>query len=118
MPHWMKSADHGVMPLYDMGEVERHKKLGWVYVNTGESIAADAPPAPASTAAPSVQSMLDPEPAARITDVLDQNAPEIIALLDGMTVSALEGLRVREREGRARKGLLRAIDEAIEQAKG
>ena len=30
MPHWMKSAEHGVMPLYDMGEVERHKKLGWV----------------------------------------------------------------------------------------
>jgi len=49
---------------------------------------------------------------------VSENAPEIIALLDGMTVSALEGLRVREREGRARKGLLRAIDEAIEAAKG
>lgn len=37
MPYWMKHADHGEMPVYDLGEVERHKKLGWEFVNQGEA---------------------------------------------------------------------------------
>lgn len=37
MPYWMKHPHHGEMPLYDMGEVERHKKLGWDFVNDGPS---------------------------------------------------------------------------------
>lgn len=37
MPFWMKSAEHGVMPVYDMGEVERAKGHGWELINEGPS---------------------------------------------------------------------------------
>jgi hypothetical protein len=37
MPYWMTNPDHGTMPVYDMGEVERVKKFGWTLLNVGES---------------------------------------------------------------------------------
>jgi hypothetical protein len=46
----MTNPDHGVMPVYDMGDVERNKVHGWVLLNEGESpnlkpaeVSADAP---------------------------------------------------------------------------
>jgi hypothetical protein len=37
MPYWMTNPEHGVMPVYDMGDVERNKVHGWVLLNEGES---------------------------------------------------------------------------------
>jgi hypothetical protein len=37
MPYWLTNPDHGTMPVYDMGEVERVKKFGWTLLNVGES---------------------------------------------------------------------------------
>jgi hypothetical protein len=37
MPYWVTNPDHGMMPVYDMGEVERVKKFGWTLLNVGES---------------------------------------------------------------------------------
>lgn len=37
MPYWLTNADHGTMPVYDPGEVERVKKFGWTLLNVGES---------------------------------------------------------------------------------
>jgi hypothetical protein len=37
MPYWLTNPDHGMMPVYDMGEVERVKKFGWTLLNVGES---------------------------------------------------------------------------------
>jgi hypothetical protein len=37
MPYWLTNPDHGTMPVYDAGDVERHKKMGWTLLNVGES---------------------------------------------------------------------------------
>jgi hypothetical protein len=37
MPYWLTNPDHGVMPVYDMGDVERNKAHGWTLLNVGES---------------------------------------------------------------------------------
>jgi hypothetical protein len=37
MPYWLTNPEHGVMPVYDMGEVERNKVHGWMLLNEGES---------------------------------------------------------------------------------
>jgi len=37
MPYWLTNPAHGVMPAYDMGEVERNKLHGWTLLNVGES---------------------------------------------------------------------------------
>jgi hypothetical protein len=37
MPYWITNPDHGTLPVYDMGEVERVKKFGWTLLNVGES---------------------------------------------------------------------------------
>lgn len=36
MPYWITNPDHGIMPVYDMGEVERNKAHGWTLLNVGE----------------------------------------------------------------------------------
>lgn len=35
MPYWMTNPSHGVMPCYDLGEVERNKVHGWTLLNEG-----------------------------------------------------------------------------------
>lgn len=35
MPYWLTNPDHGVMPVYDMGDVERNKVHGWELLNQG-----------------------------------------------------------------------------------
>ena len=40
MPFWMIHPQHGRMPVYDRGEVERVEKHGWTLLNEGESPAA------------------------------------------------------------------------------
>jgi hypothetical protein len=58
MPYWLTNPDHGTMPVYSQGDVERHKKMGWSLLNVGESPnlppkrAAVAPPAPVVAAVP------------------------------------------------------------------
>lgn len=37
MPFWMTHPEHGRMPVYDRGEVERVEKHGWTMLNEGES---------------------------------------------------------------------------------
>ena len=37
MPYWLTNPEHGTMPVYDLGEVERNKKFGWTLLNEGES---------------------------------------------------------------------------------
>jgi hypothetical protein len=37
MPYWLTNPDHGIMPVYDLGEVERNKLHGWTLLNVGES---------------------------------------------------------------------------------
>lgn len=37
MPYWLTNPEHGVMPVYDLGEVERNKVHGWTLLNVGES---------------------------------------------------------------------------------
>ena len=37
MPYWLTNPDHGILPVYDMGEVERCKQFGWTLLNHGES---------------------------------------------------------------------------------
>jgi hypothetical protein len=36
MPYWMTNPEHGMMPVYSMGEVERAQKSGWALLNEGE----------------------------------------------------------------------------------
>jgi len=75
MPYWMTNPDHGMMPLYDMGEVERVKRFGWTLLNVGES-----PQVPVFT---SPQEALAPKtfpptewPTAVIQDMRDAEAPK------------------------------------------
>lgn len=111
MPHWMKSA-HGVLPVYDQGEVDRHIKLGWTLLNTGE---APDLTKPVEVRAPEVdKSALVSDNVEQATDILDCPVVQILPLFDAMTKAELEALRAREMAGKARKGLLKAMDEAIE----
>jgi len=111
MPHWLKSA-HGVMPVYDMGEVERHKALGWSFINTGEKPDLEK----TVEVAPAVvnKSVPQPEEVQPHADILDCPVVQILPLFDAMTKAELESLRAREVAGKARKGLLKAMDDAIE----
>jgi len=112
MPHWMKSAEHGIMPVYDLGEVERHKKLGWVLLNTGEAPDLGAKveqPKPV----PKDLSVPDTNDQETVTDILDLPVVEILTQFAGMSRQDLEALRQREVQGKARKGLLAAMDNAL-----
>lgn len=44
MPYWLRHHDHGVMPVYNAGEVDKHKALGWALLNEGESPEGGTPP--------------------------------------------------------------------------
>lgn len=46
MPYWLKHAEHGQMPVYNTGDVERHKQWGWVLLNEGNEPAKEAAPKP------------------------------------------------------------------------
>lgn len=46
MPYWLKSADHGVMPVYNLSDVERNKRFGWELLNEGDSPAREQSAAP------------------------------------------------------------------------
>jgi hypothetical protein len=35
--YWLTNPEHGVMPVYDLAEVERHKQWGWSLLNEGPS---------------------------------------------------------------------------------
>jgi hypothetical protein len=35
MPYWLTNPDHGVMPVYDLSDVERNKVHGWELLNHG-----------------------------------------------------------------------------------
>lgn len=49
-------------------------------------------------------------------DILDGSIPEIIIKLEGKSLEELQALRQREVDGKTRKGLIAAIDTAIEEA--
>jgi hypothetical protein len=53
MPYWMTNPEHGVMPVYDTGEVERVKAHGWTLLNEGDSPLRK--PVEAAPAAPVVE---------------------------------------------------------------
>jgi hypothetical protein len=67
MPYWLTNPDHGTMPVYDMGEVERVKKFGWTLLNQGES--------------PILVPVINGDATREPEDVIEeQEAPEIVAL--------------------------------------
>jgi len=112
MPHWMKHSDHGIMPVYDLGEVERNKKFGWVFLNTGEDADRTVKPVMPAPAAPDLSVPKDEHEAAP-TDILDLPVVQILPQFKGMSRQDLEALRAREVQGKTRKGLLAAMDDAL-----
>lgn len=120
MPHWMKHPNHGELPAYDLGEVERLKKLGWFHLNTGDAPdrTKKAPDvAETVTETPTLDEMIGEKHEPTSGDILDQVVVNIIPQFAAMSLPDLEALRVRERDGKARKGLLKAMDEEIESRK-
>lgn len=120
MPHWMKHPNHGELPAYDLGEVERLKKLGWFHLNTGDAPdrTKKAPDvAEPVTETPTMDEMIGEKHEPTSGDILDQPVVNIIPQFAAMSLPDLEALRVRERDGKARKGLLKAMDEEIESRK-
>lgn len=46
MPYWLTNPEHGVMPVYDLSDVERNKVHGWSLLNEGPSPVKPAARAP------------------------------------------------------------------------
>ena len=119
MPHWMISA-HGTMPVYDQAEVTRHLGLGWQLLNTGEEPDYSKQPgqpaqAPVDRTA-EIAAQISDKPEEEPADILDGTVVSIVAQFPSMTRAQLEELRAREQAGKTRKGLIKALDEAIEAA--
>jgi len=128
MPHWMIHPQHGVKDCYGMSEVQSLTAHGWSLLNSGDApdyskkaapVAAPIPPAPTPTP---VERAMSEETAKALTeevppessDILDGTVVQIVALFPTMTKAELESLRAREEAGKTRKGLMKALDEAIE----
>lgn len=119
MPYWMVSQ-HGTMPVYDQSELTRHLSLGWSLLNKGEEpdyskTPGKATPAPVDRTA-EIAAQIGDKPEAESGDILDGTVVSIVALFPAMTKAELEQMREREMAGKARKGLLKSLDEAIEEA--
>jgi hypothetical protein len=41
--YWMTNPEHGVMPVYSIGEVEQAKVHGWSLLNEGDSPLREKP---------------------------------------------------------------------------
>jgi hypothetical protein len=65
MPYWMENPEHGVMPVYDMGDVERNMAHGWVLLNVGESPALKAEKPAVETIETPVRKKPGPKPKAK-----------------------------------------------------
>ena len=125
MPHWMIHPQHGVKDCYGMSEVQSLTAHGWSLLNSGEapdySKKADPVSTPAPTLVPVERAMseetvkaLTEEVPPESVDILDGTVVQIVALFPTMTKAELESLRAREEAGKTRKGLMKALDEAIE----
>jgi hypothetical protein len=44
--YWLTNPQHGEMPVYDLADVERHKKWGWTLLNEGSAPLRKKPEAP------------------------------------------------------------------------
>jgi hypothetical protein len=125
----MIHPQHGVKDCYGMSEVQSLTAHGWCLLNSGEAPDySKKAAAPAPTLMQTFRQAVDevramsPETVKALTeevppessDILDGTVVQIVALFPAMTKAELESLRAREEAGKTRKGLMKALDEAIE----
>ena len=65
MPFWMIHPQHGEMPVYDRGEVERNEKFGWTLLNEGPAPDRKKPEPEAPADVVEAQEVSEEKPARR-----------------------------------------------------